>query len=121
MVCKKGALIGYFVGEVIIGGPPDHAKNKKEEKDNLLVVFHDKEEGGGVQYLLDTRHVGSVFRWIRYTCKEHTVARFKKRRVSGCWRMAIMAVQDVQHGQKITAFDKGYKDNNDSNEFGGLA
>lgn len=85
IVYPKGKLIGFLTGKLV---PPDTLSGDR------VVSFHKSQIDCGLE--------GSNFRLMNHACAKHAVARMTTKRVSGRYRLAIVAQKDIHDGAEIT-------------------
>lgn len=85
IVYRRRDLIGYLTGRLVPPGTLD---------DDGAVDFHKSQ--------IDCRDEGNNFRLLNHACPRYAVARLKIKRVSGRYRLAVIAQKDIRNGVEIT-------------------
>jgi hypothetical protein len=83
-------ILGFLTGKLI---PPETLSNDR------VIDFHDCQ--------IDCNAEGNEFRLLNYACAKHAVARLEQKRVSGRFRLAVVAGKDIYHGEEITILCPG--------------
>jgi hypothetical protein len=85
VVYQKNSLIGFLTGKLV---PPNTLKIDR------AVEFH--------RCQIDCDAEGNEFRLLNHACAKHAVARLAKKKVSGRFRLAVIAQRNVHNGAEIT-------------------
>ncbi|KAL1850478.1 hypothetical protein Daus18300_012892 [Diaporthe australafricana] len=85
VVYRKNDLIGFLTGKLVPPGSLD--KNQATE-------FY--------KCQIDSRDEGNEYRLINHACETHAAARLLKKKLSGRFRLCVLALKDINNGAEIT-------------------
>lgn len=102
---KSGQLLGELVGELV---PPGYF-NEKGRMDEWTMEFRrpDLRDGEAVAEIWP-KETGNWVRKVNHSANSPS-AEFRTMKISGRWRVMLVAIRDVRDGEEITArFGRGY-------------
>lgn len=90
VVYRSKDIIGFLTGKLV--PPGTQALNS-----NRLIDFY--------KCQIDCNDEGNEFRLLNHACAKHAIARLEQKKVSGRFRLAVVAGKDIYNGAEITIAD----------------